>query len=77
MTSGTAFRGRWAKCKEIETHDHSGSFLPTIVGTAAACLLLYSLLTPGFNVEEESAAVRSARPGATTQTMPTRHDTFR
>ena len=58
----------WQSPKEIEAHDQSWSFLPVIVGAAAACLLLYFFLTPGFNAEEERAAARSARPGATTQT---------
>jgi hypothetical protein len=67
----------WRSPKEIEAHDQSWSFLPIIIGAAATCLLLYFFLTPAFNAEEESAAGRSARPGATTQTTPTRHDAFR
>jgi hypothetical protein len=63
--------------KEIVAHDHSWSFLPVIVGAAAVCLLMYFFVTPGFNAEEESAATKSARRGATTQTTPTRHDAFR
>jgi hypothetical protein len=54
--------------KVIEAHDQSWSFLPVIFGAAAACLLLYFFLTPGFNAEEQRSAARSARPGATTQT---------
>jgi hypothetical protein len=56
----------WQSPKEID--DQSWSFLPVILGAAAACLLLYFFLTPGFNAEEERSAARSARPGATTQT---------
>jgi hypothetical protein len=60
--------GRLAKPKEIEAHDQRWSFLPVILGAAAACLLLYFFLTPGFNAEAERSAAKSARPGATTQT---------
>ena len=38
----------WQSPKEIEAHDQSWSFLPVILGAAAACLLLYFFLTPGF-----------------------------
>jgi hypothetical protein len=58
----------WQSPKEIEAHDQSWIFLPVILGAAAACLLLYFLLSPGFNAAEERSAARSARPGTTTQT---------
>jgi hypothetical protein len=50
---------------------HTWSFLPVILGAAAACLLLYFFLTPGFNVltpKQSVPPLNSARPGATTQT---------
>jgi hypothetical protein len=58
----------WQSLKEIEAHDQSWSFLSVILGAAAACLLLYFFLTPGFNAEVERSAAKSARPGAITQT---------
>jgi hypothetical protein len=64
----------WQSPEEI-AYDQNRSFLPVIVGAAAVCLLLYFFVTLGFNAEEE--VPQSARPGATTQTTPTRHDAFR
>jgi len=79
MISGTTFRRQIGEVQnKMEAHDQSWSFLPVIVGAAAAaCLLMYFFVTPGLNAEEESVATRSTRPGATNQTTPTRHDAFR
>jgi hypothetical protein len=75
MISGTTFRRQIGEVQnKMEAHDQSWSFLPVIVGAAAA---MYFFVTPGLNAEEGSVATRSTRPGATNQTTPTRHDAFR
>jgi hypothetical protein len=54
---------------EPEPEDQSWTFLPLIVASAAACLLVYFFLEPAFYVDADAPA-QSARPGAATQTSP-------
>jgi hypothetical protein len=57
--------------ERMPLHDEDGdswSFLALIVSAAAACLLLYLFLLPGFHSEDRASTARSARPGAVTQT---------
>ena len=53
-----------------DPEDQSWSFLPVIVASAAACLLLYFFLMPAFYVDADAPVAQSARPGAATQTTP-------
>jgi hypothetical protein len=49
--------------------DSSWIFLPLIVASAAACLLLYLFLMPTF-YSADAPTAQSARPGAASQTTP-------
>jgi hypothetical protein len=52
-----------------DPEDQSWSFLPVIVASAVACLLLYLFLMPtSYNADAPIA--HSARPGAATQATP-------
>jgi hypothetical protein len=56
-----------------DPEDQIWSFLPVIVASAAACLLMYFLMLPAFNAENAEVGTpvaQSARPGAATQTTP-------